>query len=237
MERFWSDKHESLMNRLTGTDSPKKKIYIAFEGDVTEPDYFYQFIEFNKDSSKYQVEMCPLLRYVGDNSSHPEHVRDGLIEYFRAFVKGDLFDEIKDELWIVIDIDKHFINSSQTEEETYKSYLNTLEIDGIKINAAVSNPCFELWLILHHTECKLLNLTEINNNKIKFVKDRNNIRIKTTYIKDLWYQTKKSYGALNLMSKLDFAIQNAQSHMLQQNILEMTHKPGTLVYKIFESIN
>ena len=237
MGRFWGADNESLFDRPIGNEPPKKKIYIAFEGDVTEPDYFYDFIDSNKESNKYLVEICPLLRYTGDSSSHPYHVRDGMIDYYKTSLEGELFDKTKDQLWIVIDIDKHFINGTQSEEQTYRSYLESLEIDGVEIRAAVSKPCFELWLILHHVDCCSLNLDQIYLNKTKKVRDGNNNMIKTTYIKDLWYCTKKNNGTSNLIGKLDYAIENARNPMLQQNILEMTKSPGTLLYKLFESMN
>jgi hypothetical protein len=47
-----------------------------------------------------------------------------------------------DEVWCVVDIDQFDIVAA------------VAEAGRRKVNLAVSNPCFELWLLLHHTDCR-----------------------------------------------------------------------------------
>lgn|SRR5690606_6248533 len=47
-----------------------------------------------------------------------------------------------DEVWCVVDVDEFDIAAAATAARA----------DGIGL--AVSNPCFELWLLLHHTDCR-----------------------------------------------------------------------------------
>jgi len=66
---------------------------------------------------------------------------DQLVEYTRtAFALGDF-----DEVWCVTDVDHY-------EREGGK-VTAALALAGDDIKLAVSNPCFELWLLLHHEDC------------------------------------------------------------------------------------
>ena len=46
------------------------------------------------------------------------------------------------QVWCVVDVDQFDLTDAVTEAGRRE------------INLAVSNPCFELWLLLHHTECR-----------------------------------------------------------------------------------
>lgn len=47
-----------------------------------------------------------------------------------------------DEVWCVVDVDEFDIASAVREAKRHR------------IHMAVSNPCFELWLLLHHADCR-----------------------------------------------------------------------------------
>jgi hypothetical protein len=49
---------------------------------------------------------------------------------------------VYDEVWCVVDMDEFDIEAAVTRARRERVHL------------AVSNPCFELWLLLHHTECR-----------------------------------------------------------------------------------
>lgn len=234
MSRLWPFPEESYKIRIDKKKLPKSKFYLAFEDQTTEPEYFRKFKEYNAINNKYQVDLIPLIRNHDDGKSQPFHVRDGLIEYFKAEIQNK-FDKNTDKLWIVIDIDQHFIQKPFSEEINYRNYLKTLNIDDIKINAAVSNPCFELWLILHHKSAEELNLQEMFQNKTKKVKLASGKMKKTTYAKHELFKIQQK-SQLNLMDLIDTAIGNAKHTKLETELLNMTKKPGTLVFKIFESI-
>lgn len=51
--------------------------------------------------------------------------------------KADSFDEV----WCVVDVDEFDVTAA------------VLEAGKRGVNLAISNPCFELWLLLHHTDC------------------------------------------------------------------------------------
>lgn len=52
-----------------------------------------------------------------------------------------------DELWMLLDTD-HYTNGSHLK--TFRSTIKRAQKKGV--NVALSKPCFELWLLLHHVE-------------------------------------------------------------------------------------
>ncbi len=102
-------------------------IIIAAEGEKTEKQYFSMFRNL-----RVQVKV---LHTEGGHSS-PKHVFERLDEYKKTYdVKGD------DELWLVIDVDRWT-----------QQMLSDISTGGLQkgFGLAVSNPCFETWLYLHH---------------------------------------------------------------------------------------
>lgn len=67
---------------------------------------------------------------------------DQLVEHTRDVFALDEFDEV----WCVTDVDHY-------EREGGKVTAALIVAANAGINVAVSNPCFELWLLLHHEDC------------------------------------------------------------------------------------
>ena len=105
---------------------------IAAEGEKTERQYFDVF-----QSSRIRVEV---LETEPDGKSAPKHVLARLHAYTRKYSLDD-----EDELWLVADIDRQ-------RPEFLKEIAAEAKQAGYRI--AFSNPCFELWLLLHFEECK-----------------------------------------------------------------------------------
>lgn len=106
---------------------PGRVIRVLSEGEVTEADYFdywrRQHPEIRVDIDQRTAGWKPLKR-VG-------YARDLKRRQPRR-------DPEFDEIWCVFDVDEHEdVNSAVAEARD----------SGIK--TAVSNPCFELWLVLH----------------------------------------------------------------------------------------
>ncbi len=105
-------------------------IIIAAEGHQTEKQYFSMF-----DCSRVQVKV---LSTGDDHKSSPEHVLDRLRAYKDEYqLAGD------DELWLVVDVDRW---GDAKLAQVAKEATNC----GFKL--AVSNPCFEVWLLYHHAD-------------------------------------------------------------------------------------
>jgi hypothetical protein len=67
---------------------------------------------------------------------------DKLVEYARDTFPRDEFDEV----WCVTDVDHY-------EREGGKVSAAVSIAADARISVAVSNPCFEFWLLLHHADC------------------------------------------------------------------------------------
>jgi len=113
-------------------------VVIATEGAETEPQYFRMRMFRGK---RVQVVTLPTSRSHGERGhghSSPRAVLDRLGEFRRD---SDLHKD--DELWLVIDVDNW-------TKEMLSSVTQACEQRGY--GAAVSNPSFELWLFLHHSD-------------------------------------------------------------------------------------
>jgi len=120
--------------RISGIRNPSL-IVIATEGEKTEQQYFNGVkLKCKEYSSKIHVE---ILDPRPDGLSAPKYVLHQLNHYKKEYGMNS-----NDELCMVIDRDKQSWTeaeiSSIAEECSNKKYL-----------LALSNPCFEVWLLLH----------------------------------------------------------------------------------------
>lgn len=106
---------------------------IAVEGEKTEAQYFSLF-----ESTRIHVEVLPT---GPEGRSAPKHVLERLVKFEEQF---DLDKE--DEKWLVVDVDRQ--RGQFLEEVT-----QVAQESGYGL--AVSNPCFELWLLLHFQDVDL----------------------------------------------------------------------------------
>ena len=119
--------------RSAGKRDERRIIRVLTEGAVTEPGYLAQWARRNR---RIHVEfadsgMAPL--------SLVQRARDYQQANRRSRRAGRGIDF--DEIWCVFDVDQH-PNLAQA--------INEAQQGGISV--ALSNPCFELWLILHYED-------------------------------------------------------------------------------------
>ncbi len=91
-----------------------------------------------------------------DGKSAPEHVLNRINEYLEEFEidEGDTF-------WVVCDCD-HWVEPNHIQNLTH--LLQQCRQKGIQV--ALSNPCFELWLLLHFADFPaedMLTCNEVTN--------------------------------------------------------------------------
>ena len=119
--------------RSAGKRDPRRVIRVLTEGKVTEPSYLAEWERRNRhvrlDTKEYG--MVPL--------SLVQQAREYQKANARLQRRGQEVDF--DEIWCVFDVDQH-PNLTQAINEARQS--------GISV--ALSNPCFELWLILHYED-------------------------------------------------------------------------------------
>ncbi|MGD0519029.1 MAG: RloB family protein [Thermoguttaceae bacterium] len=113
---------------------PKPCILIVSEGDVTEPEYFWGFV---KDCRNPRVDIR-----VADEHGVPKTLVGVAKKYKREAEEKASREEDEnlayDSVWCVFDIDDH----AHVGEAKEMARDNGIEL-------AISNPCFELWLLLH----------------------------------------------------------------------------------------
>lgn len=120
--------------RSTPWRDPKPRILCVCEGMVTEPEYLNAFTTFHRNP-RVQVVIDPgegVPRTLVEKAKQRKQAAEK--EARRQHDNNLAFDEV----WCVHDIDEH----PKLDEARVMAHDN-----GIKL--AVSNPSFELWLILH----------------------------------------------------------------------------------------
>lgn len=144
--------------RKKGTRVVKPKIYIYCEGEKTEPDYIRAYINFKyPNSARLRDAERPVI-LKNTNKNTPKQ----LIDIALSFKKGLDFE--KDQVWVVYDRESPQKYSDSLHKEAYSLALS----NGIKV--AISNVCFEYWLLLHlsNTAPAMSNCdTLINSNAFK----------------------------------------------------------------------
>jgi hypothetical protein len=112
---------------------PRPRLLVCCEGEVTEPSYL--------DGLKREVRALVHVEVV-PVGANPKTLVDRAIELARKAAgeaRRERDDNLKyDEVWCVFDVDahEHIPEAKQTATSNH-------------INLAISNPCFELWLLLH----------------------------------------------------------------------------------------
>lgn len=147
-----------------------KIIFLSCEGSVTEEEYFslisdiyseikskIQFISVAEDAvftapkcrTQEQKRMLSKVR--------PKHLIER-IDQFKA-EKNDVYQfeaYPEDEFWIITDVDQNWSNQviDSQNGKTYKDEWDDAiaACEGKGYHYAVSNPFFEIWLLLHHDE-------------------------------------------------------------------------------------
>ncbi len=190
-----------LQKRESRFRSPRL-IIIATEGEVTEKQYFE--MRFLRNS---KVKL--LILETTDGRSAPQYVIERLDEYRK---KNELDKD--DHMWIVIDRDrwkeKQLINLVENIQKNY-------------YKLALSNPRFELWLLLHHRDVK----SDEN------LKGRNKIEV----------EIRKLTGEFNKGNlKEEHYMESYQQAILRARILDdnpsesWQKRNGTRVYQVIEDI-
>lgn len=116
--------------RLEGVRSARL-VVIASEGRCTESIYF-SAVKDKLRALNVHVEILSR----DTNESSPESVHAQITDFMRQYNIED-----DDELWIVIDRDRW--------HERMLSQVAQLCAQNPHLNFCMSNPCFELWLLLH----------------------------------------------------------------------------------------
>ncbi len=114
---------------------PKKKFIIYTEGKNTEPEYFTAL----KRSLSGTLIDIEIIQAAGAPNTIADKARERAKN--RRTKKGRSSFEEHDEIWAVFDQDEH------------PNIPNAIQnCQAANVGVAYSNPCFELWLILHYED-------------------------------------------------------------------------------------
>lgn len=196
-------------------------IVIASEGKDTERIYFKALA---KEYTNPRVHVHILKRSEDEkNNSSPEHVLEQLNEY-----KCQYELEADDELWLVTD-KGHWT-------EAMLSRVATECMQDVSMHMALSNPCFELWLLLHLVDVASLTPEE----QRLWIENRRKSKSSNPYLKVLLRQKmgsyhESAYDVLTLIQHVEVAIERAR--LLDKNPADRWPQTlGTRVYLLAESV-
>lgn len=148
------DSNKGIGRRIRITKQPEKLYVLAYEGNETEPQY-YQAL---KEQLRYKdniIKVLSLKRPHLDTKSAPKYVFNQLKNY-----KNNHPTNPTDEFWMIIDRDRWKLEECLEKCRLEKNFF-----------VALTNPCFEFWLLLHHfdvhdfDEEKLLINKKLNKKK------------------------------------------------------------------------
>ncbi|WP_229039351.1 MULTISPECIES: RloB family protein [Prevotellaceae] len=211
----------SLMRKRREAFRDARLIVIASEGKDTERIYFKALA---KEYTNLRVHVHILERSENEqNNSSPEHVLKQLNDYKSKY---DL--EADDELWLVVDKDRW--------TEAMLSHVATECSQEVAMHMALSNPCFELWLLLHMEDAASLSPEE----QEQWMKNRRKSKNADPYLKVRLRQKmgsyhESSYDALTLIAHIEDAIERARA--LDKNPTDRWPQTlGTRVYLLAKSV-
>lgn len=197
----------------------EKIIVLAFEGNDTEEIYFDEF----KSSDIFDdalIFLHILKRPKTNTNSAPNHVFNKL----KKEAKDEYNFKDTDELWMIIDTDR-WKNIPDIISECKKQS---------NMFVAVSNPCFEFWLLLHIKDIAEYDERELSLilNNAKVSKKKNYVDSKITEI--LGFYNKSNPKPELFLPTVDFAIKQAKK--LDTNNYEYPENLGSHVYKVIEKL-
>jgi len=186
--------------RRHGFREPKTFFVIATEGSRTEEIYF----EALKPPRSSQIQIKILPSSGGDND--PLKV----LKRLKAYASKNALTP-QDELWLVVDRDRR-------QEEDLKK-VSDWTAHSKNRGLTVSNPCFELWLVLHFRDCTAHAPAALQN----ILKS------------ELEAYSKSEYDARALHPNVDEAIERAE-RMDGAPADPWPRQPGTRVYQLVKRL-
>lgn len=128
----------------------KPVILIITEGSQTEPKYFEHFRNRHTNID---------IRVVGSRSSAGESDYVSLIRKAAEYQnKNQISSTYGDSVWVVADGDVNYNNPDPVEAKNKQLQKAVKMAESKDMNLVISNPCFELWYLLHFQyTTKMLN--------------------------------------------------------------------------------
>ncbi len=191
-------------------------IVIAAEGQNTERRYFEDLAE-EHSNSRIHVEVLERL----DSASDPVRVLRLLDSFRRKYTLRPNYDE----LWLVIDVDQW----RDRKLSDVASLCNQK-----RYFMAVSNPCFEIWLLLHHKsldEYDVETLGEFRLNR----KAGDRTRLESELVRLLGRYNSSNLDTTDFLPYVEIAVERARNCDLNPGH-RWPNDLGSRVYLLSEKI-
>lgn len=210
------------LDRTTGIERDASIVVVACEDKYAVKQYFAKF-----RTRRTQFKVLP----TDDCKSNPRAVIDRLHDYKREYAQ-----EEGDEFWFCIDTD-HWIRGHHQRE--LSQVLQECRQSGYGI--AISNPCFEVWLLLHFIEINnelLLRMLGKDSNGSVDPQNLESLRC-DSFVHELrsiaGQYNKSRVSALKVTAaQVQSATQRAKVRDLENGDIPPT--PGSRIYKLIESL-
>jgi len=116
------------------------RVFVVAAEDTYAPKQYFEYLPLAR------VKVIVLPTPVDTGLSSPSHVVDRLKDAFETVKKRGQVQS-GDEFWVCLDTDHHMTDTH------LKGTLEALrQAKQVGFELAISNPCFDLWLLLHYTD-------------------------------------------------------------------------------------
>lgn len=214
------------LTRQSNIREVEKFFIIASEGTVTERKYFNQLENAPCFNRAGKIAFMQIKHPSGEGN--PLSLRSQIRE-----IKRDVNYHSSDELWMIIDTDQ-WKDLLAKHGFTFESFIEACyEEDGTKV--LVSNPCFEIWLILHLR--KLSQLTDEQQKKLLLNKKIGDKSYAKRLLADM-IPGEHGYSGVPVarvfMPNVYEALENARAIAIEKD--SYPKSLGSYVYKIVERV-
>lgn len=195
----------------TQSKNTRRKYFLVFEGSNTELDYFSAFescLKKLKISNNVEIVICDRTSDICGNSNPKQLLK--LAKEKKAELKErgkEYYDKEYDKFVLIFDIDVY---------KTKEDYLAFLAEAQIECSIALTNSCFEVWLLLHKENS--FNLYVKGNEKnilknIKTGKSTSNTFTSKLFSDNYKFNPKKKHTKkyISLLDSIDDAIKEEKN--------------------------
>lgn len=157
--------------------------------------------------------------------------KENSLEFLNALVELQGFEVGYDKVIIIIDRDKQSFKPYQ-----YDEVISIAQKSGLLLG--ITNPCFELFLLLHLKSPVSLDLQKIQENK-RYSRSKKSKKyvehILNEAMKEIGDSYKKSqYNANILIDNFETLAVNASSDLIAKNIIDVKETIGTTLYEVLK---
>lgn len=161
---------EKSREKLSKKRKPNPIIVIICEGKDTETTYFENF---NSKYTKVDIRIVDK----GSKGKNKGKATDpeNLIKK-AVMIKNtcyNLEEKDGDRVWCIFDVDINYNNNNAIQSKIDEIQKAKILSDKNRIRLGISNPCFELWYLLHfeYTTANLKNYDEVKERLDKYIKN------------------------------------------------------------------